>query len=64
MGLCVPWSDSFIHNWKNYKNSENKTKMTFCWKALDPSQNNCEGLTQWAFFAPYADTYLHNFKLE
>ena len=49
MGLCDPWGDSFIHNFKLYQKLDNKTKMTFCWKALDHSQNNYEELTQWAY---------------
>ena len=49
MVLCAPWAESFIHNWKNYQSIDNKTKMTFCWKYLDNSQNNCDGLTQWSF---------------
>ena len=50
MVLCAPSAESFIHNWKNYQNLYKKTKTTFCWKYLDPSQNNCEGLTQWEYF--------------
>ena len=49
MGICTPWSDYFINNQKNYQNINKKKKMTSCWKYLDHSLNNCEGLTQWAF---------------
>ena len=46
MGLCTPWANCFIHNWKNIKNKQQKN-MTFCWKYWDHSKNNCEELTQW-----------------
>ena len=49
MGLCDPWTESFINNQNNYQNIDNKTNIYFCWKALDHSLNNCQGLTQWAF---------------
>ena len=49
MVLCAPWSNYFINNQNNDQNMDNKTKMTSCWKGLDPSLNNCEVITQWAF---------------
>ena len=41
--------------------------MTLCWKYLDHSQNNYEGLTQWAFLPPrptptYTTINLNNLK--
>ena len=46
--LC-PLGRLFYLQLKNQQNLDNKTKMTFCWKYLYNSQNNCEGLTQWVF---------------
>ena len=45
MGLCAPWSDSFIDNKKTIKTQTKKQRYIF----LDRSLNNCEGLNQWAF---------------
>ena len=50
-GPLYPLVWLFIHNWKSHQNIKNKTSMNFCWKYLDNSQNNCEGLTQWAFLS-------------
>ena len=46
MGVCAPWTDSFINNQNNYQNIDNKTKMIFF---ENISLNNCLGLTQFPF---------------
>ena len=58
MGLFKPWSDSSINNRHNYQNIDNKTNMASCWKALNNSLNNCDGLNQWAF-VPLGPTLTH-----
>ena len=51
----------FYSQQKNYQNIGRKTKMTLCWKYLDPSLNNCEVLTQWDFVILYPTlTYIHS----
>ena len=66
MSLCDPWDESLIQD-KKKQNLDNDTKMTFCSKDVDHSQNNCEGLTQWAFVPlgpklTYTTTNLKNFR--
>ena len=48
LGFCAPWYKYFINSQINYQNIDNKTNIIFCWKYLDQSLNNCEGLTKWA----------------
>ena len=49
MGLCAPWDNSYFHNWINQQKLDIITQMTFCWKALYHSQNNCKGFNQSSF---------------
>ena len=67
MGLCKPLENSFINEQNNYQNIYKKTNMASCWKSLDHSQNNCAGLTQWAFVPlvptlTYTNSNLNNLR--
>ena len=49
-GTFCPLGRLFYSQLKSDQNIDNKMKMILWRKALDNSQNNCEGLTKWAFF--------------
>ena len=66
-GTFCPLGWLFYSQLKIYQNKDNKTKIIFCWKSLDRSQNNCEGLTQWDFVSlgdtiTYTTSNLNNLR--
>ena len=48
MGLC-PCGMTLLFTTEKLSKHGQQKNMTFCWKDLDHSQNNCAGLTQWDF---------------
>ena len=57
-GNFWPFGQPLYSQLKNYQNIDNKTKMNFCWKYLDQSQNSFGRLTQWDF-VPLGPTLIH-----
>ena len=49
MVFCAPWDDSYLHNWINPPNLDNKTLMTLLLKNWDDAQIFFKVLTQWDF---------------
>ena len=48
-GTLLSLEQLFYSKVKYEQNIDNKTNINSCWNALDHSQNNFEGLTQWEF---------------